>query len=349
MFQFSELQLPIIQAPMAGGLNTPRLVSAVSNAGGVGSFGFSYSKPDKINKDLIETKALTNGVINANFFIFSPTELPSEEIQSAAIEAIRSLPIEGDFSVSIPQEPFYPNIETQLDPVWEHCPGILTFHFGIPAQSIILKARSLGICVGITATSINEALAIERSGANFIVAQGIEAGGHRGIFNPEEKDENLSLGELVSNLVNVTSLPIVAAGAIMTGYNIDRALKLGATAVQMGTAFLCCDEAGTSESHKEFLLNKKNRKTLYTKSFSGRRAQGINNKFIEIMEGKPILPFPMQNTLTSSIRKLAVENNEGEYQSLWAGKSYDKIRSLPAKQLMLILEEEIKKSRSKNE
>ena len=115
----------------------------------------------------------------------------------------------------------------------------------------------------------------------------------------------------------------------------------------MGTAFLCCDEAGTSESHKEFLLNKKNITTLFTKSFSGRRAQGINNEFIRIMEGKSILPFPIQNTLTNSIRKLAVENNDGEYQSLWAGKSYDKIRSLPAKQLMIKLEEEIEKSQLK--
>jgi nitronate monooxygenase len=347
MFQFSTLKLPIIQAPMAGGINTPGLASAVSNAGGVGSFGFSYSKPDKINKDLIETRALTNGAINANFFVFSPTELPSKEVQSAALEAIKGLPIEGDFAVSIPQEPFFPNIETQLVPIWEHRPEILTFHFGIPTKSVIERARSLGISVGITATNLNEALEIERAGASFIVAQGIEAGGHRGAFNPDEKDHDLSVGELVRKIVNVTSLPIVAAGAIMTGANIDVALKLGATAVQMGTAFLCCDEAGTSESHKEFLLNKKNRTTLFTKSFSGRRARGINNEFIRIMEGKSILPFPIQNTLTNSIRKLAVENNDGEYQSLWAGKSYDKTRSLPAKQLMIKLEEEIKKSQLK--
>ena len=343
MFQFSSLKLPIIQAPMAGGVNTPRLASAVSNAGGIGSFGFSYSKPDKINKDLIETKALTNGAINANFFVFSDVELPSKELQSAALEAVRSLPIDGDFNVSIPQEPFFPDIETQLDPIWEHCPEILTFHFGIPKKSIIERALSLGINVGITATSVKEALEIERVGASFIIAQGVEAGGHRGTFNPEGKDDNLSLAELVNKLVNVTSLPIVAAGAIMTGANIVAALKIGATAVQMGTAFLCCEESGTSESHKEFLLNKKNRKTLFTKSFSGRRAQGIENEFIKFMEGKSILPFPIQNTLTNSIRKLAVGINDGEYQSLWAGQAYDKIRSLPANELMIKLEEEIKK------
>ena len=153
MFNFSKLDIPVIQAPMAGGINNPRLASEVSNAGGVGSFGFSYSTPQKISEDLAATKALTNGPINANFFVFSPVDLPAQAIQEKAIQAIKNLPIESDYSVSIPQAPFYPDIEEQLNPVWKHCPAILTFHFGIPSLSIIEKAHSLGIAIGITASS----------------------------------------------------------------------------------------------------------------------------------------------------------------------------------------------------
>ncbi|MEC7489897.1 MAG: nitronate monooxygenase [Pseudomonadota bacterium] len=342
MFNFSKLKLPIIQAPMAGGMNTPELASAVANAGGVGSFGFAYSTPQQITEDLIATKALTNGPINANVFVFKPTHLPARKIQSAAIEALENLPIEGEYSLSIPKEPFHPNLKTQLDPIWIQRPAILTFHFGIPPQTVIEKAHSLGIVIGITATSIDEALAIEKAGGNFIVAQGIEAGGHRGVFNPEDQDDDLSLEELIAGIVKASHLPLVAAGAIMSGADINRVLKLGAAAAQLGTAFLCCDETGISRSQKQFLLEAKNRKTTFTTSFSGRRAQGINNKFMQLMEGRPTLPFPMQNTLTGPIRKLAAKNNDWEYQSLWAGRAYQHVRMMTATQLMYELESEIK-------
>ena len=152
MFNFSKLGIPVIQAPMAGGVNTPRLASEVSNAGGVGSFGFSYSTPQKISEDLAATRALTNGPINANFFIFSPVDLPTQAIQEKALEALKNLPIEGEYALAMPQAPFYPDLEEQLKPVWEHCPEILTFHFGIPSPSIVARAHALGISVGVTAT-----------------------------------------------------------------------------------------------------------------------------------------------------------------------------------------------------
>ena len=345
MFQFSELEVPVVQAPMAGGPNTPALASAVSNAGGVGSFGFAYNTPKKIKEDLMDTKALTAGPINANFFVFKPETIPGTEIQVASLEALKNLPIEGEYTLTIPSEPFFPNVEIQLEPVWEHPPDILTFHFGIPAETIIKRAHSVGISVGVTATNPKEALAIEESGANFIVAQGIEAGGHRGMFNPEDEDEDLHLDDLIKKLVKLTHLPIVAAGAIMSGVDIARVLKLGATAAQMGTAFLCCDETVISEAHREFLINEHDRKTSFTKAFSGRRAQGINNEFIKRMQGQPILPFPMQNSLTGPIRQVAVKNNDGEYQSLWAGIGYHKIQVMPAGQLMAQLAKELRFSK----
>lgn len=341
MFNFSTLAIPIIQAPMAGGINNPKLASEVSNAGGVGSFGFSYSTPQKISEDLVATRALTKGPVNANFFIFSPVELPPKTVQEKATEALKNLALDGEYSLSIPRAPFYPDLGEQLEPVWKHRPDLLTFHFGIPAPSIIEQAHSQGITVGITATSLQEAKAIEQAGADFIVAQGIEAGGHRGIFNPDEADEKLTTIALTKLLVKRCSIPIVAAGAIMDGAGIAHALKSGAIAAQMGTAFLCCEESGATLAHKEYLLQQHNRGSVFTTGFSGRPARGIANEFIRLMESKMVLPFPIQNTLTASLRQLAAKTNNGEYQSLWAGQDYSKTRNLSAKNLMLALREEL--------
>jgi len=341
MFNFSELGIPIIQAPMAGGINNPRLASVVSNAGGVGSFGFSYSTPQKISEDLAATKALTDGPINANFFVFSSVDLPAQAIQEHAVEALKNLPIDGEYALAMPQAPFYPDLEEQLEPVWEHCPKILTFHFGVPSLGIIERAHSLGIAVGITATSLKEAKAVEKAGADFIVAQGIEAGGHRGIFHPDEADEKLTANELTKLLVKGCSIPIVAAGAIMDGADIANTLKSGAVAAQLGTAFLCCEESGASHAHKEYLLKHQTRGSVFTTGFSGRPARGIANDFIRLMAGKIVLPFPIQNSLTASLRQLAGKANDGEYQSLWAGQDYARTRKLSAKNLMLALKHEL--------
>lgn len=341
MFKLFNLGIPVIQAPMAGGINNPRLASEVSNAGGVGSFGFSYSTPQKISEDLAATKALTNGPINANFFVFSAVELPAHAVQEKALAALKNLPIEGEYSLVIPQAPFYPDLEEQLKPVWEHCPDVLTFHFGVPSPSIMARARSLRIAVGITATSLKEAKEVEKAGADFIVAQGIEAGGHRGIFNPDELDGKLTAIDLTRLLVKGCSIPVVAAGAIMDGADIASALKSGAVAAQLGTAFLCCEESGASPAHKEYLLKHHSRGSVFTTGFSGRPARGINNEFIRLMEGKIVLPFPIQNTLTASLRQLGGKTNNGEYQSLWAGQEYSRTRQLSAKKLMLALKEEL--------
>ena len=342
MFSFSKLSLPIIQAPMAGGINNPRLASEVSNGGGVGSFGFSYSTAQKISEDLLATKALTNGPINANFFVFSPVDLPEKTIQQKAIEALKNLPLDAEYSLTIPQAPFYPDLEEQLKPVWEHCPDLLTFHFGVPSPSIMARARALGIAVGITATSLKEAMAVEQAGADFIVAQGIEAGGHRGIFNPDDEDEKLSAMDLTKQLVKECCLPVVTAGAIMDGADIANALKAGAVAAQLGTAFLCCDESTASSAHKEYLLKQHSRGSVFTTGFSGRPARGIDNEFIQLMDGKMVLPFPIQNTMTASLRQLAGRTNNGEYQSLWAGQDYSRTRKLNAKSLILALKEELR-------
>ena len=330
---------------MAGGITTPQLVAAVANHGGVGSFGFAYSTPEKIHADLVMAQSMTSGPINANFFVFSPVCLPSEQIQKNAMQALGSLGVSGVQSLALPVEPFYPNLMEQLEPIWKTRPAILSFHFGLPPEGVIEKAHALGIAVGISATSLTEALAIESAHADFIVAQGIEAGGHRGQFDLQAKDEVLNTLELTAQLAKHCHIPIVAAGGIMNGAHIKNALAKGAQAVQMGTAFLCCDESGTPPSYRHYLMHKQERPTTLTRAFSGRFARGLENTFTRTMQDQTTLPFPIQNTLTGPLRQWAVAQNDAEYQSLWAGTAYAQIRSMTTKDLMQQLRNEIEAQR----
>jgi nitronate monooxygenase len=341
MFNFAQLGLPLIQAPMAGGITTPQLVAAVANHGGVGSFGFAYSTPEKIHTDLLAAQSLTSGPINANFFVFSPVHLPSDQIQAKALQALRSLDVDGVQSLSIPEEPFYPSLMDQLEPIWTARPAILSFHFGLPPEGVIEKAHALGIAVGISATSLAEALAIESVHADFIVAQGIEAGGHRGQFDLQANDEALSTLELTAQLAKHCRLPIVAAGGIMNGAQIQAAITKGAKAAQLGTAFLCCDESGTPPSYRHYLLHKQDRPTTLTKAFSGRFARGLENTFTRTMQDQTTLPFPIQNTLTGPLRQWAGAQHDAEYQSLWAGTAYAQVRSMSTAALLQKLRDEI--------
>jgi nitronate monooxygenase len=229
----------------------------------------------------------------------------------------------------------------QLEPIWNARPAILSFHFGLPPIGVIEKAHALGIAVGISATSLEEALAIESAHADFIVAQGIEAGGHRGQFDLQAKDEALSTLALTAQLAKHCHTPIVAAGGIMNGADIHAALANGAQAAQMGTAFLCCDESGTPSSYRHYLLHKQDRPTTLTKAFSGRLARGLENTFTRTMQTQVTLPFPIQNTLTGPLRQWASAQNNAEYQSLWAGTGYAQVRSMSTKDLMQQLRNEI--------
>ena len=197
MFELSDLTLPIIQAPMAGGISSPSLASAVSNFGGIGSFGFAYSTPEEINSTLNITRKLTKGPINTNFFVFDLVDSPSPQRNAEALKALKSLPIAKNLLLKLPDKPYFPDLELQLEPIWLHKPQILTFHLGIPPRDVIDRARGLGILVGVTATSLYEADLIEKAGAGFIIAQGIEAGGHRGKFSDNLPDEEASLAHLV--------------------------------------------------------------------------------------------------------------------------------------------------------
>ena len=331
----------IIQAPMAGGITTPSLVSAVSNAGGIGSFGFAYSNAEKIDADLSEVKKHSTGPILANFFVFSDPIMPDSATIKAAEEALRAAAAGITEDIALPTPPYFPDLATQIAPIWDHIPEYLTFHFGVPNPAIIDQAKSLGIHIGITATSSDEVEAIEKAGADFIILQGEEAGGHRGTFTQDGPDDCLITLALLQMAQDITSLPLVTAGGIMTGKDIARHLSHGASAVQMGTAFLCCEEAGTNAVYRRYLLQKGKRKSRFTKGYSGRWARGIETDFIKDMASQPVLPFPLQNTMTGPMRNLATKAENGEYQSLWAGTGFAKCRDMAVADLMAELQDEM--------
>jgi len=226
---------------------------------------------------LIEARKLTSGPINANFFIFdndASNDNDDNDDSNEAIKSLKSLSFCQDIAFHKPVAEFY-DLNYMLEPIWYHKPEVLTFHLGIPSQDIIQKAHEFNICVGMTATNLQEGLAVKAAGSDFIVAQGIEAGGHRGIFfdNDDYIDSKLTTAELVVELVNnVGSTPVVAAGGIMNGADIQAMLLRGASACQLGTVFLCCDESAASQAHKDYIINNKDRGTTYTRSFSGRPA-----------------------------------------------------------------------------
>lgn len=345
MFDFTDLHLPIIQAPMAGGPNTPALAAAVGAAGGLGSFGFAYSTPEQIASALRATRGLTNAPLNANFFVFSSVESPPAALCDAALGALSSLPGAADLALSLPRAPFYPELATQLEAVWQEKPEVLTLHFGLPPPGVIERAHEAGIAVGVSATCLDEARQIEAAGADFIIAQGAEAGGHRGIFDVDSADDALSTFDLLAALVGTIRIPLVAAGGIMNGAHAAKALKAGAVAVQMGTAFLCCTESGATETHRRYLLQARDRGTAQTLAWSGRPARSVKTEFMNLMNGKPTLPFPLQNSLTRGIRQAAGERGDGEYQSLWAGSNYSMCRAGSAAELMDALAREMDAAR----
>ena len=319
---------------MAGGPNTAALAAAVANAGGLGSFGFAYHTPERIAADLAAARALTAGPLNANFFVFRPVAAPAPDEVGRAVAALAALPGSGGLRPAAPVPPFFPDLGAQLEPVWQLRPEVLTFHFGLPPAGIIERAHALGITVGATATRTAEARAIAAAGADFIVAQGAEAGGHCGVFVPGEPGEWLPVRELVRGLRRATELPVVAAGGLMSGADIRAVLDAGAEAAQLGTAFLATTESGATAAHRRYLLKEHARGTVLTRAFSGRYARGIRNAFTEHMAGAPLLGFPLQNTLTGPLRRAAVERDDGEYQSLWAGEHYARCRAGGARELV---------------
>ena len=335
-----QLRYPIVQAPMAGGPTTPGLVAAVGNAGALGSFGFAYTEPAAIQQQMEAARAATRAPIHINLFVEKVPAPPDAAAMQAALAALK--PMYDALGVEVPKQidaPYAPDLDAQVRAVLALRPAVLSMHFHQLDARTIADARAQGIAVAASATSLAEARHIETLGVDFIIAQGAEAGGHRGTFIGTAEESMIGTFALVRTLVRNCAAPVVAAGGIMDGAGIAAALALGACGVQMGTAFLPVTESGASEVHKRALFEHADAQTALTRAFSGRSARGIRNAFIRHAEtsGMPLLPFPVQNKATGPLRAAAAKQDNPDYVSLWAGQAYTLARRMSAAELLRTL------------
>ncbi|HJD91649.1 NAD(P)H-dependent flavin oxidoreductase [Bacteroides coprosuis] len=319
-----NLQIPIIQAPMAGGITTPQLVSKISNLGALGSYAAGYIKTPQMEEDIKEIQSLTHKPFMVNLFVPEKYIVDPDAVQ-IAIKALDPIYKKFELTPQLPSnnpEKDLKRFNQQIDKLIELRVPICSFVFGIPSKEVIQRLKDNDILTMATATSVEEALAIEKAGIDIVIAQGIEAGGHRGGFL--EPMQQIPLTTLLPQVVKAVAIPVIAAGGIMTKPDIQKARELGAIAVQMGTAFLLTDESGATEAYKESIIQEKQDNTVLTKAFSGKYARGIRNEFITLIESQPenaILPYPIQNSLTKSIRKSARKNQNPQFISLWCGQN----------------------------
>jgi nitronate monooxygenase len=333
-----SITVPLIQAPMAGGYTTPALVAAVSNAGGLGSLGAGYQTPEAIANDIAQIKQMTHKPFAVNLFV--PGEARASQAQQQKMTRIlNKVCAELAIKTQTVTPPYLPSFDEQLAVVLENEVPIFSFTFGIPTKTALKKLKQKNIITMGTATSLAEAKKLKASGIDIIVAQGAEAGGHRGTFIGEVADNLRGNFTLIPQLVDEVDLPIVAAGGIMDARGIVAALLLGAQAVQLGTAFLTTTEAGTHSKVKQLLLNLTDDKTVLTKTFSGKYARGINNKFIKKMaeHKSSVLDYPIQNKMTAEIRKLAAKRGKTDFMSMWAGQAAYLCQDVSAAHLMQML------------
>jgi nitronate monooxygenase len=329
------IEHPIVQAPMGGGPSTPELVAAVSNAGGLGSLGAAYLGPDQIVDAIRQVRALTDKPFNVNLFAGGygpPGRVDPAPMLALLAEVHATLELPPPALPANPRDPF----PEQFEAVLESRPPIFSFTFGIPAAEFIKRLSARGIAILGTATSVREARMLADAGVTAIVLQGEEAGAHRGTFACSFEAAMVPTMDLVAGTVGAVSVPVIASGGLMDGRDLAAAMKRGASAVQLGTAFLTCPESGAPETYKRAILEAREDTTVITRAFSGRPARGLHNAFIAALEGREgvILPFPLQNALTRPMRAAAAKRGERGFLSLWAGRGVARARCMPAGELV---------------
>lgn len=335
--QLLNIQHPIIQAPMALA-DSPALVAAISNEGGLGSFGAALFTPEQIREKIQQIRGLTDKPFAINLFAPTSARKYSDDEIKLSLNSLnyfrRQLHMQDLNEIEIkPSASFEDKLSVLID---EKIP-VFSFTFGILPAELLRKISAKGIRIIGTATTVREAKALEKSGVDAIVAQGMEAGGHRGtdLGITDIKDALIGTMALVPQVVDAVSIPVIASGGIMDSRGIRAAFALGATGVQMGTAFLCCPESGIHPVHRERLLSSNDESTRLTNVFTGRMARSIKNNFLIEMEKNnlPILDFPVQSALVKDIREAAQKQNNSEYMSLWSGQASALCEAKPAAEL----------------
>lgn len=339
---------PIIQAPMAGGITTPELVASVSEAGGLGSIGAGYLSPDQLRDQVWAVKRMTSKPFGVNLFVPEESSVTEEQLKTA-YELLQSYRDELQVKSEVPTLPNRSAFEEQVNVVVEEQVPVCSFTFGVPSKEVINVLKERNTTVLGTATTVKEALINEDRGMDAVVVQGSEAGGHRGTFAVDFNEGMIGLMALIPQVVDHITIPVIAAGGIMDGRGVMASFTLGAQGVQMGTAFLPCQESGAHDSYKEAVLHAKEDETAITTAFSGKPARGIRNRFmIEMDTHKDLIPdYPIQNALTKDIRKEAAKQNRIEFMSLWSGQNPRLSKRQSARELIVTIVSEIEAIASK--
>lgn len=315
------IEHPIIQAPMAG-VTTPEFVSASAEAGTLGSIGAGYLSAEQTREFIREVNTLTEQPFAVNLFIPEQVEMNKEVLRQAneALQPIRhELGIMND-DVTLSE----PEFDGQIQVLIEEGVKICSFTFGLPDWETIQLLKENDVFLIGTATTVEEAILAEQIGMDAVVAQGSEAGGHRGSFH--EALTFIPLIELLSGIVKVVRIPVIAAGGIANKVLMENALVAGANAVQIGTALLVSEESDAHPVHKKMMLSANEDATVLTAAFSGKIARGLKNQFTQEMKDAPIAPYPYQNDLTKELRKVAGSQGNYNYMSLWAGENVHLIK-----------------------
>jgi nitronate monooxygenase len=329
------IELPILQAPMAG-VQDHVLAVAVSNAGGLGALPCALLAPDAMRQQIAALKAQTSKPFNVNFFCHTK---PDASAEREAIWRAALAPYFREFQIdpgAIPAGPVRLPFSAEAAGVLrEFQPAVVSFHFGLPSPELLAQSRSWGAKILSSATTVDEARWLEAHGVDAIIAQGLEAGGHRGIFLSEDLNTQVGTLALVPQIVKAVTLPVIAAGGIADARGVAAAMALGAAGVQIGTAYLLCPEATTSPVHRAALESDAVRVTALTNLFTGRPARAIVNRLIrDLGPMSSVTPaFPLATSAILPLRARAESQGSGDFSPLWAGQNASGCKKLPAAQL----------------
>lgn len=340
-----SLTIPLIQAPMAG-VSTPELAAAVCNAGALGSIGVGATDVAGARAMIEHLRGQTTRAFNVNLFVHTPPQHDAAR-EHAWLDALR--PVFAEFDASPPEhlQVIYRSFADDPDMLamlLATRPPVVSFHFGLPSADILAALRAAGCLLMASATSLDEARMIERAGLDIIIAQGIEAGGHRGMFDPDRPDDELGTFVLTRLLVRQCQRPIVAAGGIMDGAGLAAALKLGAVAGQMGTAFIACPESAADEAYRTALMGPAAAHTRLTTLISGRPARVLANRFsamdTRLGHLKPP-PYPIAYDAGKALHAVAKRFGEHGFGAQWAGQGAPLARTMPAASLVETIRQEL--------
>ena len=338
LLELLKMDWPIIQAPMAG-TSTPAMAAAVSNTGGLGSIGVGALTPTAAEDMIAAVRARSNRAFNVNLFCHRPAKVDPVR-QQAWLERLRPeferFGASPPAAIAAPYPSFLEN-EDMLRALLVARPGVVSFHFGLPCSEWIHALREAGIVLLATATQLHEARGIAAAGIHAVVAQGFEAGGHRGIFEPDGEDAQLGTMALTRLLVRELDIPVIATGGIMDGAGIAAALRLGASAAQLGTAFVPTDESAADAGHRAALFSDAAHHTVMTRVISGRPARCLANRFTgfgaSVKPGE-IADYPIAYDAGKALNAAAKAKGDFSYGAQWAGQDAPLARALSVEKLM---------------